>query len=70
MRQTVIDKGGTDQAAGFDRALSALQDAVGARSHSHFDKAIVQADTSLAEVEQAVDQEEPPWRRFLNRIGL
>ncbi len=69
--RAIVTKAGADrQGAAYTGALNAVQDAITARSEPRFSRAIARADRSLGSVEKAIDTGEPPWRRFLHRVGF
>ena len=70
IRKTAADHGAQQQADSYDRALNAVEDAIGARSKTRFTSALSRADIALGRFEKALDQEEPAWRRFLHNFGV
>jgi hypothetical protein len=65
-RSGVVDHGGNGQALGFDRAIGAMDDAIGARNSTRTTIALAAADKDLAAVEKVFDRQDPPWRRFIH----
>ncbi len=57
---------GSDQAIQkFDRTIGAIDDAIGTRNGKRVSIALAAADADLASLETALDNQEPPWRRFI-----
>jgi len=70
VRRLVVDRGAQHQADLYSGALNAVEDAINARDKARFARAITRADSALGTIEVAFDQQLPPWRQFLKKLGI